>query len=67
MLFTLVISIFFGFVAAAALSVDAMMVLRGLRAMRTIRAELAALDRAATARDCARSPSPVRRGQPAFA
>ena len=49
MFLTLAISIFFGLVAAAALVVDAAMITRGFRAVHAIRAELAAIDRAAAA------------------
>jgi len=47
MVISVLISIFFGIVAATALVVDVAMVLRGLRAARAIRAEIALIDRAA--------------------
>ena len=61
MMFTLLISIFFGLVAAAALMVNGTMALNGMRAARAIRAEIAEIDRAAT-----RFSAPTRRGQLAF-
>lgn len=61
MLFTLVISMFFGLVAAAALLVNGVMIQRGIHAARAIRCELAAIDRAAVV------PTQARRGQSAFA
>ncbi len=61
MMFTLLVSIFFGMVAAAALMVNGAMARRGFRAALAIRAEIAALDRAAI-----RSSAQVRRGQLAF-
>ena len=48
MTLTLVISLFFGFVAAAAMVVNAAMIMRGFRAAQVIRAELASIDRATT-------------------
>jgi len=47
MILTLVISLFFGLVAAVALTVNSMMIRRGLIAVTAIRAELASIDRAA--------------------
>jgi len=61
MMFTLLISIFFGLVAAAALMVNGTMALSGVRAARAIRAEIAEIDRVAT-----RFSAPIRRGQLAF-
>ena len=61
MMFTLLVSIFFGLVAAAAMMVNGTMALAGLRAARAIHAEVAAIDRAAI-----RSSAPTRRGQLAF-
>ena len=66
MLFTLIISAFFGLVAAATLVVNVAMVRRGARAARSIRIELAAIDRIAD-RVGVRLPSPVQPGRLAFA
>ena len=55
MVFTLLISVFFGVTAAIALVVNGTMTLNGVRAARVIRAELASMDRV-SARSSAPSP-----------
>ena len=47
MILTLVISLFFGLVAAVALTVNSVMIRRGLIAVNAIRAEFVSIDRAA--------------------
>lgn len=62
MIAALLISIFFGLVAAVALVVDVAMVVRAIRAASAIRREIAAIDRAAALQTI-----PVRQGRLAFA
>ena len=61
MVFTLLISVFFGVTAAIALVVNGTMTLNGVRAARVIRAELASMDRVS-----ARSTAPYLQGRPVF-